>query len=942
MQTTRRGFLKSTVAGATATVACAKPQRQTAVGTHPKLPESAPTTDTVELNTHVNGERVSLRVGADHSTLNVVREQLGLTGSKLGCGHGACGACTMQLDGTPVATCLLPATKLEGRQLHTVEGIGPRSAGGQLHPIQRAFMAEDALQCGYCTPGFIVESAAFHDRFRAKHGAATPSRDEIAAALSGHLCRCGAYVAIYRAVAGACAGKFDDGPDQGPRIDALAKVTGAAKYSVDIAPEGLLIAKVLRSPHAHAKLGSIDWSGALAHPGVVGAIELTRPGHKLRYVGQEIVALAAIDEATAIEALTKVHVEYELLPAVLGLDAPLEPNAPELYAEKKARKAAPNANETPLLPETWRGNLRGPFELFSHNRGRARRRVERARDGEGELYSGSFETQVQLHTPLEPKAAVAEWLSADKLRVHASSQGVRQMAEDIATRWGLRHEDVEVIADYVGGGFGAKGLIYIEMVIAIELARVCGQPVKYANDRREELAVGGSRPGLRTTVSVTGAMDTLPAFVIDSRSDAGVAVGSSASILARINYPQADQHLSDYDVLNNAPPSSPFRGPGGPPMYFAIEQAIDALAITHAVDPIALRSSWNENDSRQRVYDWASAHPMWQARRPARSDTGRFRRGIGIATASWWCLAEPATRVQIDASRDGVVISTACQDMGNGSRTLLADVVADVLGVDPHSLTVKIGSSKAVHGPMSGGSRTATSLGPAATDAAIELRDELVEVARRRLKLANVRPIAGGVEHDGGRLTWTELLEVAPAISVTGKRGRDQGGFVLPPIADLAFSRYLSATVQISEVEVDTRLGRVRMLRSACGVSVGKIYSPLLARSQAEGGLVQGISYALFEERRLDPRHGTLLTGGLEDYRLCGLGDIGEIEVEFVPGGFERVRGQGVGIGELATLTPAATIANAVYDATGWRPTHIPLRPDRVLAGLAQTSGAQP
>lgn len=939
MPTTRRGFLKSTVAGATATIACAKPQQRAAAGEHPDAPGSASTDTTVKLETNVNGEAVSLEVGADESTLHLVRERLGLTGSKLGCGHGACGACTMQLDGTPVATCLLPAIKLEGRRLQTIEDIGAE----QLHPIQRAFMAEDALQCGYCTAGFVVEAVAFHDRFRAQRGAGTPTRDEIAAALSGHLCRCGAYASIYRAVAGACEGKFDDGPDHGPRVDALAKVTGAAKYTVDIAPEGVLIAKVLRSPHAHAKLGKIDWSGALAHPGVFGAVELTKPGHKLRYVGQELLALAAVDEATAIEALTKVHVEYEILPAVLGLDAPLEPDAPQLYPDRKTRKAAPNANETPALPETWSGNLRGPFELFSHHRGRARRRVERAREGEGELFSGSFETQVQLHTPLEPKAAVAQWLSEDKLRVHASSQGIRLMAEDIATRWGLRHEDVEVIADHVGGGFGAKALLYIEMVVAIELARVCGRPVKYANDRREELGVGGSRPGLRTNISITGAVDTLPAFVIDSRSDAGIAVGSSASILARINYPQADQHLSDYDVLNNAPPGSPFRGPGGPPMYFCVEQAIDALAIMQGVDAITLRNSWNQNDSRERVYAWASAHPLWRERRPARSDKGRFRRGIGLATASWWCLAEPATRVQIDAGPDGVVISTACQDMGNGSRTLLADVVADVLGVDPHSLRVEIGSSKSVHGPVSGGSRTAASLGPAATDAAIELRDELVEVARRRLKLSNVKAIAGGVEHDGGQLTWIELLEVAPAISVTGKRGRDQGGFVLPPIADLAFSRYLCAAVQISEVEVDTRLGRVRVLRSACGVNVGKIYSPVLARSQAEGGLIQGIGYALYEERRLDPRHGKLLTGGLEDYRLCGIGDIGEIEVEFLPGGFEKVRGQGVGVGELATLAPAATIANAVYDATGWRPTQIPLRPDRVLAGLAGLSqGAQP
>src|SRR5690554_3768757 len=235
MQTTRRGFLKSSVIGTAAATACVQqPRSETAVE-----PDAAPLDEpgaaSVELETTVNGKRETLRVGPDDSTLDVVRERLGLTGGKLGCGHGACGACTMQLDGRPVATCLLPAVKLEGRRLLTIEGLGQ----AELHPIQRAFMAEDALQCGYCTAGFVIEAAAFHDRWRATQGTAAPTRDQVAAALSGHLCRCGAYVAIYRAVIGACAGKYDDGPDRGPRVEALAKVTGAAKYTVDIAPEGV-------------------------------------------------------------------------------------------------------------------------------------------------------------------------------------------------------------------------------------------------------------------------------------------------------------------------------------------------------------------------------------------------------------------------------------------------------------------------------------------------------------------------------------------------------------------------------------------------------------------------------------------------------------------------------------------------------------------------------
>lgn len=932
MRTTRRGFLTGTVlGGAAVTAACASERHDSALGQHPEADASAPSEASVELRTTVNGEAVSASVDPDASALDLVRERLGLTGAKKACGHGACGACTMQLDGTPVVTCLLPAVKLEGRRLTTIEALGQPS----LHPVQRAFMAEDALQCGYCTPGFVVEASAFVDRHRAANGNVAPTREQIAAALSGHLCRCGAYAAIYRAVAGACEGKFDDGPEHGPRLDGLAKVTGAARYTVDVAPEGVLIAKVLRSPHARARVVSIDWSAALNEPGVHGAIELTKPGHEVRFVGQEIVALAAEDEARALAALTKIRVEYELRDPVIGMDAALADGAPLVYERAKTRKKAPNANEAPALPESWSGNVRGPFELFAHHGGRAHRRLDALRRAAkpGALVILDVETQCQIHTALEPRAAVAQW-DGESLKVHCSSQALRHIAEDIAQRWNLRRDQVEVVAEAVGGGFGAKAVSNIEMTIAIELSRVCGRPVKYVNDRREELTVGGSRPAVRSTIAIGDDGGEQPAISLDAKSDAGVAIGSATSLLVRVHVPQADAALADHDVINNVAPGCPFRGPGGPPAYFAVEQAVDQLAIEQDLDPLALRQRWNHNPSRARVHAWAAELPLWRDRPPPRSDAGRHRRGIGLATASWLYIAEPATRVRIDAGPEGIAVSCAVQDIGTGTRTVLADAVASVLGVDPFSLRVDIGTSAGVHGPISGGSRTACSVGPAAIDAATQLVDELLDRAVTQLRLVDAKPGAGGIAHRDGLVSWVELLELGPAISVTGKRGRDQGGFFLPPIQNTAVGRYLSAAVTVCEVEVDTRLGRVRVLRTAVGAAIGHIYSPKLARSQAEGGVIQGIGYALFEERRLDPRHGTLLTGNLEDYRLPGLGDIGEIDIAFIPGGYEHVRGGGVGIGELSTLAVSPAIANAVTHATGWRPTKIPLRPDRVLEGV--------
>ena len=941
MQTTRRGFLKGAVVGTAGavTVACAEAPRS-ALAQHPDAALEPGPSETVALRTTINGEAHESVVGADESTLSFVRDRVGLTGCKLGCGHGACGACAMQLDGVPVATCLLPALKLEGRKLTTIEGLAKPE---RLHPVQRAFIHEDALQCGYCTSGFVVEAAAFHDRWRAKQGTTPPSRDEVAKALAGHLCRCGAYPAIYRAVIAACSGEHDETSDQGPRVDAKAKVTGVARYTTDVVIEGMLIGKFLRSPHAHATLRSIDYGPALAMPGVHGVVEFASVGATLRYVGQELLALAAIDEHHARAALAEVRVEYAILGPTIGLDAAAASDAPLVYTDKRGRKRAPNESEGPMLGTHWEGNVRGPFSLLSHHGGRADKRIDLARERGEDSVEGEFETGTQLHTTLEPHAAVAHW-QGDRLLVHASTQAVRHLAEDIAQRYDLRHDHVEVRADYVGGAFGAKTALTREIAAAIELSRACKRPVKVVLDRREELLVGGSRPSVRTKVEIAAGKTDQPAMRVVAKSDAGVAVGAATTIMTRLLYAHADLQLADYDIVSHVAPGCPFRGPGGPPNYFALEQMVDELAIVQGVDALDLRIRWNENPGRKLLFAWAKDQPLWRDRPPPGSDKGRFRRGIGLSTATWFYFAEPTTRVKLDSTPEGLVASTACQDMGNGSRTVLADVIAEVFGVDPHTITISIGSSKAVPGPMSAGSRTATSIGPAARAAAIELRDELVEVAERRLKLVDAVAMPGGIAHSKGKTEWAEVFELAPPLSATGKRGRDKGGFFIPPFEGTAPGRYLSSALQISEVEVDTRLGRVRMIQTQAGYAIGKIYSPKLARSQAEGGLVQGIGYALCEERRLDPRDGRMLSGNLEDYRLAGLADIGEIAVEFVPGSFENVVGQGVGLAEIVTLTPGATIANAVRHATGWRPKEIPLRPDRVLAGLATvgmaTSGA--
>jgi xanthine dehydrogenase YagR molybdenum-binding subunit len=309
------------------------------------------------------------------------------------------------VDGVPVVSCLMPARAAADRSVTTVEGIGARG----LHPVQKAFMAHDALQCGFCTPGFIVEAAAFHDRWRNAEGTATPSREQIGAALSGHLCRCGAYEGIFRAVADACAGRFDGDEFVSPRIEAREKVTGLAKYTVDIRHDGQLEGIILRSHFAHARIADLDLAPARAISGVSAAISLLGDDGVVRYVGDPIAAVAATDRKTAIAAIAAIRIVSEALPSVIGLDAARQGDAPVVF-EKSGRKKAGNVSEGAGSPAPWKGNVRGPSAAFSHKAKKARNWLDAARKAQNPLLvEGTFRTGTQQHACLEPHATVARF-----------------------------------------------------------------------------------------------------------------------------------------------------------------------------------------------------------------------------------------------------------------------------------------------------------------------------------------------------------------------------------------------------------------------------------------------------------------------------------------------------------------------------------------------------
>ncbi len=634
----------------------------------------------MRLSFSCNGADHVQEIGADDVALQVIRRGVGLTGAKLGCGAGTCGACTVLVDGEPHVTCLLPATALEGRQVTTIEGLSDSAEPADLHPIQRAFLAADALQCGYCTPGFVVEAVAFYDRWRAEHGSEEPDRDTIAAALAGHLCRCGAYQAIYAAVAAACRGDHDSAEVTYARIDGPEKVTGAAKYTVDVALEGMLEAKILRSPIAHGILHGLDDSAAAAMEGVIAIHRLVPNGHRVRFAGQEIAAVAAIDEATAIAALAAITLDLEELPAVITVEEARSPSAPVLYPDRRARREVLSASEGPLLSASWEGNVRGPFSssILAKPR-RGRKDLENAAIN-GTVSSGTWVSQVLCHSALEPHAAVARF-TGGALEVWASTQSCHDLAEDLVHRFGLERDQVVVRCPYVGGAFGAKVGLQMETLVAVELARLAGAPVRVALSREEELTTGGLRPGqiieLAVGMSVNGSLMGVSHQAIN---DSGVAVGNVTGMLTRLLYDSGAKDLDDFDVVTNTPPGKPFRGPGGPPAYLALEGAIDQLAHDAGEDPIALRRRWDPNVPRNAIYDWIEGLEVYQDRGEVGADKGRYRRGVGLAAGGWFHFWDPGAQLELEAGPSGFVARTASQDMGNGTRSMIAAAGAGRLG----------------------------------------------------------------------------------------------------------------------------------------------------------------------------------------------------------------------------------------------------------------------
>lgn len=893
------------------------------------------------MQTTINGQPFEFEPRHDETAIEVLRERAGLRGTKMVCGGGVCGACTVRVDNVPKCSCLMPATQMDGADIRTIEEHGLDN----LHPIQRAFMANEGLQCGFCTPGFINEGIAFYDRWRAENGKSEPSKHDIALAMGGHLCRCGAYVGIYAAIQKACAGEYDDAPNAPiHRIDAPEKVTGTAKYTVDIVFDGQLEGKILRSKYPHAIVKSIDKSEAEALEGVHAVADLMKVGEKVRWVGQPVAGVAAVDERTALKALELIRVDYEVLPAAVGTEAAEKEDAPTIW-EKDKRGDIPSAAEEIDFPYKWKNNVgHVPSDIvISPLRGRAKRKIDKVRkEAPNTLTEQVYVNHQQVHAALEPHAAVAKW-DGSKLHVVVSSQSVVAVRNEIAHHFKMDVEQITVEGKYIGGAFGAKGGLYREIIAAVTLALEATAPVRIANSRLEELAYAGTRTGSRGEVALTVKKDGSPgAMHFHSYGNAGVAAGAAPAAVYWMMSPKGlRKDFSDNIIINNIPPTLPFRAPDGPAKRWVIESAIDEAAARNGINPVEIRRKWwPKHEIKNRLLDWVESIPQWQERKAeAGADQGRFKRGIGLAMAQWMFLYHPHTKVKVSSSPDGFKVSCGSQDVGNGTRTALAKAFEDALGISRHEATIEIGSSELPIGPMSTGSQTTVSVYPTTITACEKVMEHLVSESEDKLGLSNAKAAKGGIEHSDGFTEWKEVLAVATPFEYTDKRGAE------PMFLGLRFATMSKETnpsngprfshgAVVTEVEVDTLLGKVRPINVWTSVAVGKIRVKELATSQMYGGAIQGLGYALYEQKTFDLKTGHVLSANLNDYRIPGIGDTPDIHVHFDEEGYEEVRGQGIGLAELCTIGVSASVGNAVYHATGWRPTNTPITPQDVMKGL--------
>jgi len=698
------------------------------------------------------------------------------------------------------------------------------------------------------------------------------------------------------------------------RVDGRLVVTGQAQYTHDIQFEDMLIGKILRSPYAAAEIINLDLSPAQSLPGVKAVLKLN--DGRLKYEGEQIAAVAAIDEKTAEEALKLIKVEYRTVPHVVSPDKAMAEGAPKVHDSGNVEK----------FNEYTRGNI---------DQGFAEAEVTLER---------TYKTAIEIHHPVETHGSIARW-SGDELTVWDSTQALFSVRDGLARALGIPATKVRVIKMYMGGGFGSKLSLNEHTVVAARLAKEAGRPVKIILSRKENSLCVGNRPSSHITIKGGAKRDgTLTALLMKNYTCGGVGRGDRCSEPLIDVYECPNVKVEEFTVFTNTGASRPTRAPGHVQGTFALEGFMEELAAELGLDPLELRkknyTSSNEGGTGiaysskglEKCYDIGAQKIGWSRRnkKPGQGQ-GKVRRGLGMASQIWWGAGVPGTLADIKLHRDGSVEAiSGTQDIGCGTRTFMATVAAETLGLEPRDITVKIGDTVFPWAPSSGGSLTAPSVAPAVRDAALKAAEFLKEMAAKKLGvpaadivLADKKLFDRNKPENG--IAFKDLLAQLRRETVFhGERGDLPAGFA-----------YNTFGAHFAEVEVDTETGRIRVLKHVAVHEVGRVLNRLTAESQVVGGVTQGLSTALFEERVIDENTGKMVNPNLQAYKIATSMDVPEIVPMFVDLVDPRINNLGnKGLGEPPRIPSTAAVANAVYNAVGVHLREIPMTPDKVLKAL--------
>jgi xanthine dehydrogenase YagR molybdenum-binding subunit len=711
------------------------------------------------------------------------------------------------------------------------------------------------------------------------------------------------------------------------------KVTGRAKYTYDVKLPGMLYGRMIGASVPAAEILSIDTSQAEALPGVKAV--WTTDSRVVRFAGQDVAAVAATTPEIARDAARLVKVTYKERPFVGELREAMKPDAPRVF----------NLDRMPAGRDMGRsGNLAGPRPTRA-NRGDVEKGFAEAET----VHEASYYCPVHTHAPLETHGVVAHW-EGDQLTIHASTQAIFAVREGVAEALGIDRKNVRVLCEHMGGGFGSKlgpsatGSAF--SVVACRLSKLAGAPVKLFLDRHQEHLCTGNAPSALMKVKVGAKKDgTITAVHYQAWGSAGVAGGAgTAGPAGALHGKNPNLKIEEWDVFTNAGPAAPLRAPGHSQGAFGIESAVDELAYKLGLDPLEVRRKNEASPVRLAQYDAGAKAIGWERRNKKAGDmstggwgpsaaAGPRRRGIGVANGNWYVFASENSNAQVRIHRDGSVeVITGCQDIGTGYRTAMTMVAAEELGIDASDVTLRLGDTQFPEGPGSGGSVTTNSEAPAVRLAASRARAQLFAVAAPLLGAspADLEAKAGKILVRGDGLKSITFKQAAAKMS-----GETIDALAKRPKQYETFRSDLAGT-QFAEVEVDVETGVVRVVKMVSVNDCGLPVNPLTTESQVIGAMIQGASWALFENRLLDRNVGTMVNPNLEWYKILAPADMFEAVSILTPVANLGNNTSTAGIGEPPIVPTLAAVANAVFNATGARVRELPITPDKVLQALSE------